>query len=115
VFDTGHKLARWITLGCPLGNPTVRKNLKGHRASGARRHPANIREWVNVAAVGDYVAHDRTVRGDYAGMLERGLIESIEDHRIYNLAVRHGKSNPHHGVGYLIHPTVIEAIADWLG
>ena len=115
VFETGHKLTRWITFGCPLGNPTVRKNLKGHRASGARRYPANIREWINVAAVGDYISHDRTVRDDYRAMLEHGLIESIEDQRIYNLAIRHGKSNPHHGVGYLIHPTVIEAIADWLG
>ena len=114
VFETGHKLTRWITLGCPLGNPTVQKNLKGHRASGARRYPANIREWINVAAVGDYISHDRTVRDDYRAMLEHGLIESIEDQRIYNLAIRHGKSNPHHGVGYLIHPTVIEAIADWL-
>jgi len=115
VFETGHKVARWITLGSPLGNPTVAKNLKGHRASGARRYPANVRAWINVAALGDYVAHDPSVRDDYRGMLEHGLIESIEDRRMYNLAVRRGRSNPHHGVGYLIHPTVIEAIADWLG
>ncbi|MBW1844890.1 MAG: hypothetical protein JRJ05_11160 [Deltaproteobacteria bacterium] len=114
VFETGHKLTRWITLGCPLGNPTVRKNLKGHRASGVRQYPANIREWVNVAAVGDYISHDPTVRDDYRAMREQGLIESIEDHRIYNLAVRYGESNPHHGVGYLIHPTVIKVIGDWL-
>jgi hypothetical protein len=67
-----------------------------------------------VAAVGDYISHDRTVRDDYRAMLEHGLIESIEDRRIYNLAVRYGKSNPHHGVGYLIHPTVIALIGDWL-
>jgi hypothetical protein len=115
VSETGHKLTRWLTLGCPLGNPTVRKNLKGHRASGARRYPANIRQWINLAAVGDYVSHDRTVQDDYRAMIEHGLIESIEDHRIFNLAVRHGRSNPHHGVGYLIHPTLIAAIADWLG
>lgn len=36
----------------------------------------------------------------------------IADRRIFNLAIRDGKSNPHHGAGYLIHPTVIEAIAD---
>ncbi|MBW2542939.1 MAG: hypothetical protein JRF15_12700 [Deltaproteobacteria bacterium] len=115
VFETGHKLTRWITLGCPLGNPTVRKNLEGHRASGIRQYPANIREWVNLAAVGDYISHDRTVRDDYRAMLERGVIESIEDHRIYNLAVRYGRSNPHHGAGYLIHPTAIASIGDWLG
>jgi len=115
VFEAGHKLTRWITIGCPLGNPTVRTNLKGHRAAGARRYPANIREWINVAAVDDYIAHDRTVRDDYRAMLDYGLIESIEDRRIYNLAIRNGRSNPHHGAGYLIHPTVIESIADWLG
>ncbi len=81
----------------------------------ARRYPANVRAWINVAAVGDYVSHDLSVRDDYRAMLELGLIESIEDHRIYNLAVRHGRSNPHHGPGYLVHPTVISAIADWLG
>ena len=115
VFQTGHKLTRWITLGSPLGNPTVRKNLNGRLAVGVRRHPTNIREWVNVAAVGDYISHDPTVRDDYRAMLEHGLLDSIEDHRIYNLAVRFGKSNPHHGVGYLIHPTVSACIGDWLG
>jgi len=115
VFETGHKLTRWITLGCPLGNPTVRKNLKGHRASGVRQYPANIREWINLAAVGDYISHDPTVWDDYRAMLEHGLLDSIEDHRIYNLAVRFGRSNPHHGVGYLIHPTVSACIGDWLG
>ena len=70
------------------------KNLKGYRASGARRYPANIREWINVAAVGDYISHDRTVRDDYRAMLEHGLIESIEDRRIFNLAIRHGQIEP---------------------
>ena len=41
-------------------------------------------------------------------------IKSIKDHEIFNLAVRHGRSNAHHGVGYLIHPTAIGAIADWI-
>jgi hypothetical protein len=115
LFEAGHKVTRWITLGCPLGNPTVQKNLKGHRASDARRYPTNIREWINVAAEGDYIAHDQGVGDDFRGMLEYGLIESIDDQRIFNLAVRHGRSNAHHGVGYLIHPTVIGAIADWIG
>ncbi len=38
----------------------------------------------------------------------------IRDHRIYNLALRHGKSNPHHGAGYLIHPQFINVLARWL-
>ena len=79
----------------------------------AHRYPANVRTRINVAAVGDYVSHDRSVRDDYRAMLELGLIESIDDQRIYDFAVRHGRSNPRHGPGYRVHPKVIAAIADW--
>ena len=103
-----------VTLGSPLGDETVKRNLKGAKASGSRRYPSNIRRWVNVAAEDDYVAHDERVRNDYKAMLKRGLVQSIEDRRIYNLAVRDGKSNPHHGAGYLIHPKVTELIANWI-
>jgi hypothetical protein len=41
-------------------------------------------------------------------------ISTIRDYRIYNLAVRYGKSNPHSSVGYLIHPRVAQIIASWL-
>ncbi len=47
-------------------------------------------------------------------MKELGLIDSITDQRIYNLAVRDGTSNPHHGAGYLIHPYVAGLVAEWL-
>jgi len=47
-------------------------------------------------------------------MKELCYVKSITDKRVYNLSVRNGKSNPHHGVGYLIHPTVVDAIAGWL-
>ena len=103
-----------VTSGSPLGDETVKRNLKGAKASGSRRYPSNIRRWVNVAAEDDYVAHDERVRNDYKAMLKRGLVQSIEDRRIYNLAVRDGKSNPHHGAGYLIHPKVTELIANWI-
>ncbi|MCH8153029.1 MAG: hypothetical protein IH830_11750 [Planctomycetes bacterium] len=103
-----------VTLGSPLGDETVKRNLKGAKAPGSRRYPTNIRRWVNVAAEDDYVAHDEKVRNDFKGMLKHDLVESIRDHRIYNLAVRHGKSNPHHGAGYLINPKVTELIANWI-
>ena len=103
-----------VTLGPPLADETVKRNLKGARASGSRRYPSNIRRWVNVAAEDDYIAHDEKVRNDFRGMLKHDLVQSIQDQRIYNLAVRNGKSNPHHGGGYLIHPKVTKLIADWV-
>lgn len=112
------KVDTWVTLGSPLGNSTVRDNLKGAGAKRRRRYPANVSRWVNIAAEDDYIAHDETVANDYKKMVSGGQVDSIVDHRIYNLAVRlddDGKpcSNPHHGAGYLIHPSVSKLVAGW--
>ncbi len=112
------KVDLWRTLGSPLGNPTVMDNLKGSGAKRRRRYPTNITRWVNVAAEDDYISHDETVTDDFKKMISGGLVDSIVDHRIYNLAVRlddNGKpcSNPHHGAGYLIHPNVAKLVAGW--
>ena len=47
-------------------------------------------------------------------MYKDELIEEINDHKIYNLAVRDGDSNPHHGPGYLISPRTVKIVTDWL-
>jgi hypothetical protein len=93
----------------------VKRHLKGARADGLRRYPHNIRRWVNVAAEDDYISHDSGVANDYRRMKKLKPAPKIIDRKIYNLAVRSGKSNPHHGCGYLIHPAVIRLVADWLG
>ena len=104
-----------LTLGCPLGDETVKDNLIGARATGSRRYPANLLRWENVSAEDDYISHDQQVSNDYRKMLLYDLpIRSIKDHRIYNLTVRMGASNPHSSAGYLIHPKVSQLIADWL-
>ncbi len=105
----------FLTIGCPLGDETVKDNLKGARSSGPRRYPANLLRWENVSAEDDYISHDQRVSNDYRKMLKYDLpIRSIKDHRIYNLTVRIGASNPHSSAGYLIHPKVSRLIADWL-
>ncbi len=110
----GNKLNTLVTLGSPLGDKTVIKNLKGSRASGSRRYPTLIRAWENFAAEDDYISYDETLTDDYENMKHYGMVDSVSDHRLYNLAVRDGKSNPHHGVGYLIHPKFINVLARWL-
>lgn len=104
----------WITLGSPLSDETVKQNLKGAAARGPRRYPSNIRRWINVAAEDDFVAHDETVFNDYQQMLEFGLIDSIEDHRVFNLAKTEHGAEPHNDLCYLLHPFVANAISDWL-
>jgi hypothetical protein len=108
------KIDQWLTLGAPLGDTTVRRRVFGAQSKGRGRYPTNVLAWHNVSAEDDYLCHDNTLADDYGEMLRLRLVSSIRDYRIYNLAVRYGKSNPHSSVGYLIHPRVTKIVADWL-
>lgn len=108
------QVKNWITMGSPLSDETVKNNLKGASATGKRKYPTNVRFWTNVAAEDDYISHDSELANDFEKMLTLGCVESIEDIKVYNLAIRGGKTNPHHGGGYLIHPELSELVADWL-
>ncbi len=108
------KIDQWITLGAPLGDSLVQKQLMGHNRSGRERYPTNVLSWHNVSAEDDYMSHDNTVSDDFKAMLTQRQISSIRDYRIYNMAVRYGKSNPHNVVGYLVHPRVSKLVAEWL-
>ena len=110
----GRKIDSWITLGAPLGDTTVKKKLLGARRKGPDRYPSNIVSWHNLSAEDDYMSHDNTVADDFKQMLVQKQISFIRDYRIYNLAVRYGKSNPHSSVGYLVHPRVAQIMSDWL-
>ena len=119
IAESGERINLWLTLGSPLGNPTVRKRLKGARAKGPRRYPSLVYRWVNVAAEDDYVSHDETLGDDFSEMSELGLITEVRDRRIFNMALRLNKrglrtSNPHHGAGYLVSPCVADLVAEWL-
>lgn len=108
------KISALVTIGSPLGDENVKSRLKGAQASSHRKYPHNIGRWVNFAAEDDYISHDPTLANDYKKMLQLGLTASITDKQIYNLAIRGDNSNPHHGVGYLIHPQVCREVHNWL-
>jgi hypothetical protein len=61
------------------------------------------------------MCHDNTLADDYKAMLKQRQVSSIRDYRIYNLAIRYGKSNPHCSIGYLMHPRIAQIVADWIG
>jgi len=108
------KINTWITLGSPLGDPTVQSLLEGADCPSSRKYPGNIRNWLNFSAEDDYMSHDNTVRDDFSEMIDNNLVEDIRDTRIYNLAVRFQSSNPHHSLGYLNHPSIANAVNQWL-
>ena len=108
------KIDGWLTLGSPLGDSMVRRRLLGAGSKGRMRFPVNVMTWHNVSAEDDYLCHDSTLSDDYKAMLKQRQVSSIRDYRIYNLAIRYGKSNPHSSVGYLMHPRTAQIVADWI-
>jgi len=103
----------FVTLGAPLADARLRRRLAAP-ADGVSTYPECIAAWCNVSAEDDYLCHDKTVADDYREMLDRGIIGSIADYRVYNHAVRFGRSNPHSSAGYLVHPRVTKILGDWL-
>jgi len=110
----GQKVEVWITLGAPLGDTNIRKRLLGAKAKAATKYPHNVITWHNVAAEDDYTCHDNTLADDFKVMLRQRVVSAVHDHRVFNLAVRYGKSNPHSSIGYYIHPRISKILADWL-
>ena len=101
--DISHKkIATFITMGAPIGNPTAKNALLGSK----NKTPTNILTWYNIAAEDDFVAHDEYIDDDFQ--------QKIQDIQIYNLSVRNHKSDPHHSTGYLISPELAELVVSWL-
>lgn len=110
------KLKVWLTIGNPLGEPSVMKGLYDSNEPEDGRYPTNVEQWVNINAVDDYIAHDQTIADDFRPMLDRGLVrEVIDESPIYNLwRDQRGRCNPHNLFGYLNHPTVARQVANWI-
>ncbi len=111
----GPRIENFLTLGSPLGDNYVRRRLSGAREKGPKGFPSNIVTWDNVSAEDDYTCHDGTLADDFRKMLSQHLVSGLNDYKIYNQAVRYGKSHPHSSIGYYIHPRVSKIVADWLG
>ena len=117
--EGGAKVNRWVTLGCPLGEAGVKANLYDANEfefqGGTDKHPKDIvGDWLNVAAVDDFISHDATMKNDYSAMVKYKYTDSITDIGIYNCYTFEGTSNPHKLYGYLANPVCAATIADWI-
>lgn len=108
------KVDHWLTLGSPLGDRVVQKRLLGAKEHDDSRFPSNVISWHNLSAEDDYTCHDTTLADDFKKMMVQRRVSAVHDYRIFNLAVRYGKSNPHSSVGYYIHPRLAKIVSDWL-
>lgn len=109
------KVDQWVTLGSPLGDRIVQKRLLGASERGEARFPSNVISWHNLSAEDDYTCHDATLADDFKTMLRNRQVSAVNDYRVFNLAVRYGKANPHSSLGYYIHPRLTKIVADWIG
>ncbi len=109
-----NKVDQWITLGSPLGDRVVQKRLLGSNETDESRFPSNVISWHNLSAEDDYTCHDATLADDFKKMMVQRRVSAVHDYRIFNLAVRYGRSNPHSSVGYYIHPRLSKIVNEWL-
>ena len=113
--DSEIRIDLFMTLGSPLGLNFMRHRMLNARETGARRYPTNIRRWVNLSAIGEMTALDRTFADDYREMTNLGLIESIIDETNLQTWFRGPDGlNVHKCYGYMANERTGAALAAWL-
>jgi hypothetical protein len=103
----------FVTTGSPLGQNIVQRHLMGSHEKGEGRYPANIRQWINIAAVGELTAIDTQLANDFAEMIELGLLTGIDDRESFNYYRTQGKLSVHSEYGYLLNEVIAEVICQW--
>lgn len=113
--DTGAETAidLFLTMGSPLGQRYMQRRLMSRGAQGAKKFPAGVRRWINLSAVGDLTALDPTLANDFNEMRQLGLVESIEDHFVWNFFRLGGELNVHAEYGYLVNEVTAGIVSDW--
>ncbi len=118
VQNCGNKISEWITIGNPLGEPGVRKNLYDSNEHDEGRYPKKIiKRWLNIGAQDDFVSHDNTIADDFRDMGPKGYkyVDSINDHpEIYTFWTTKKGTNPHKLYGYLDNKIVADKIVQWM-
>jgi len=103
----------FLTMGSPLGQRLIQKQLLGNGLDGIDRYPTNIKRWKNLTAVGDLTAIDPRLADDFKGMTELQLLDEIEDEEVLNYFRLCGVLNVHAEYGYLANEKTAHTIATW--
>ena len=116
-FESVHErdVSLLLTMGSPLGDDSVRAHLWDANEPDDGRYPSNVEMWANVSAKDDFIAHEPSLRPDFAHLVKSGCIGAMVDlPMIYNFYVGRDGSNPHKSYGYLDNPSVARIIAAWV-
>lgn len=102
-----------VTMGSPLGQNVIQRNLLGYSERGQERYPANILDWINIAAFGELTAIDMTLNNDFGEMVDLGLVAGIDDRTMYNYYHVDGELSVHAEYGYLVNEVTAKIVSDW--
>jgi hypothetical protein len=109
------KIRLFVTLGSPLGDPVVAKQLYDSNEPDDGRYPTNINVWHNFAAKDDFISRDEQLADNFAEMVWRKSVSKIVDRFIYTFWVGYDGLNPHKFYGYLDNYQFAKSIASWIG
>lgn len=109
------KVQLFMTLGSPLGDPVITKQLYDSNEPEDGKFPTNINVWKNFSAQDDFISRDEQLADNFSVMVKRKFVSRITDEFIYTFWVDKGELNPHKLYGYLDHNRVAKAIAGWIG
>lgn len=113
VYKSDLRVDLLLTSGSPMGQSFVQRHLLGNGEKGAERYPDNIRQWINIAAVGELTALDMQLKNDFSQMIALGLVPDIDDRASFNYYHMHGTLNVHAEYGYLINETTANVVSEW--
>jgi hypothetical protein len=120
VRQAGNPVRKWLTIGCPLAEPGIRRNLRDGHQHPDDQFPRNVfTDWVNIWAQDDFISHNSKMARAFRDMKNRGFVDTISDKKIYNCWIYHDAndgaliSNPHDLYGYLISKKVGSEISKW--
>jgi hypothetical protein len=101
----------FVTLGSPLSMRYIREQLKGAHAQVDERFPVNIRQWVNLAALGEVTAQNRKLADYFAQMVSSGAVSKVSDNlKLLNQFRGPDGLNVHKCYGYLASPLAGELL-----
>ena len=121
----------FVTMGSPLGDPTVRDLLFAHhhKNKGKRQYPTNIDFWHNYSCLGDVVSHQHNFEEVFFETMRKlkifpqkpkyRVIDYANLHNPFEVVTHSGnkdreKRNPHKSYGYLVQPRLGTWLIDFL-
>ncbi len=108
------KIHLFVTLGSPLGDPVIAKQLYDVNEPEDGKYPTNIDEWQNFSAQDDFISRDEELADNFQKMHKRKYLRKIDDHFMYNFWVGDEGLNPHKLYGYLDNQQVAKTLASWI-